>query len=256
MTSTATEQTFTAPARYTGSVFATITAPTATVRVKVDATAPVARVRISTPEDATSPAAEAVRNARVEQHGQDLTVSVPEFAARPVQAATGGPVQYVSSRGMVIVNGVVQSSGPVQASGGGVEVHVTLPAGSAVNVRTVSGEVRVLGVAAYAHVETVSGSVAVAEAARVTAVTVSGGIRAGVVTDRLDAESTSGDVRVTDHAGRSCRIRTVSGKVTVETAPGARGAVDVYSSSGDVTLFGTSALTVEARTVSGDLRRY
>lgn len=251
------EQTFTAPAgRYTGPVFATITAPTADVRVKVDRTARVASVTISTTAPADSPAAEAVRAATITQDGQELTVDVPEFqavtvAAGPVIRGAGTSVTFASGHGSVYVGGVLQTTTGTTA---GVEVLVTLPAGSTVYADTVSGSVRVLGPAALVYAQTASGDVNVAEAARMTAFTLSGDVRGGVITERFEAETASGHVRVTDHEGRSCRIRTQSGDVAVE-AHEARGLLAVSTASGDVTLRGARHLDVEVRSLSGTVRR-
>jgi DUF4097 and DUF4098 domain-containing protein YvlB len=101
--------------------------------------------------------------------------------------------------------------------GGSVDYTVTMPSGAAVFVRSVSGDVRVT--------------------------TVKGEVR---------ADSVSGNV-VVSGAGPNLRAKSVSGDVTVD-ASGSNGDASLASVSGNVVARGLRARSVDANSVSGDLR--
>lgn len=115
----------------------------------------------------------------------------------------------------------------------GTDLHVRLPAGKSVTVRTTSADVIVEGVSGAVRGNSTSGDV-----------TVSGSPAA------VEGQSTSGDVRVNVGATARVRAQTTSGDINIRGT--VREHVDVESVSGDVDV-GGSTPEVRARTVSGDL---
>ena len=131
-----------------------------------------------------------------------------------------------------------------------VNVSVSLPEGSDVEVDTVSGDCVVHGVVREATLHTVSGDVVVDDAADVDAHTASGDLLVGRVRTALRARSASGDVVVREGAPAT-KVDSASGDVRV-SVPG--GSTEVSTASGDVQVSAAGAGTVVARSASGDVR--
>ena len=166
----------------------------------------------------------------------------------------------------------------VDPSGGDVdcaELEVKVPAGSVVEVHTVSAEVEVGGVTGALDLQTVSGSIDVSGSpSEVEIQTVSGDVTVPAVPKlevesvssklvlggsgnaELDAETVSGGVVVNGGPFRELEVETVSGDIEVEAilTPNAR--VKLVSHSGDIDLAlpaGVSA-DFELESFSGRIR--
>ena len=109
--------------------------------------------------------------------------------------------------------------------------ELSVPAGTRVLMRGVSGDLSARGVKGEVEARSVSGEVEVEDAGRVTLESVSGDVRAARVNGDARAHSVSGEVSVTDVAGD----------------------LDAESVSGDITLRDAKARVVRAETVSGDV---
>ena len=133
-------------------------------------------------------------------------------------------------------------------------VAVVVPAGTPTNVRTVSGDVFVGGIAARTSLTTVSG--------RITATGLDGDVALRSVSGEIEVQGVAGTVRVNTVSGdltisggdpEEVRVRAVSGDVTVDLdeAPD----LDVTTVSGDVAvrLPSHAGLELDAVTVSGRL---
>jgi DUF4097 and DUF4098 domain-containing protein YvlB len=114
----------------------------------------------------------------------------------------------------------------------GSDLTVKVPAGSRLEVETVSADVTAEQVAGVLDLETVSGSVRVA----------------GKPTE-VKAQSVSGDVEVPAVDG-PVRAQSVSGRVSLL---GARGSVEVSSVSGSIKVVGADVESGELETVSGTI---
>ena len=223
-----------------------------------------------TPHDASDTAREAAANTRVEMHGDTLVVQAPEWTGwmfrRGPRVRVRARVPLDSTLAIKVSSADVRCTGrygsaSVATASGDVYVeHVT---GTAA-VNAASGDVRLDRVDGQLGVHTASGDTSVAE-----------------IAGDLDAKSASGDIDVTD-AGGSVRAKTASGDISIGTAH--RGAVRVHAASGDVTVGvapgtgvwldlastsgsvssdlatdpaqaepGSAALTVQVRTISGDI---
>jgi len=137
-----------------------------------------------------------------------------------------------------------------------VEFRITLPAGTAVTVQTISGDIDVQKVTGATAVESVSGDVVVAGARRlIRAKSVSGDIRLNdAAGGALEANSVSGDLDLRGLKAAGCTLQTVSGSVTVAGAACER--AEMKSVSGDVEYSGglSSGGRYEFKSHSGDIR--
>jgi DUF4097 and DUF4098 domain-containing protein YvlB len=158
-----------------------------------------------------------------------------------------------------------------------VDFAVTVPSSTLVDVRAMSGDVRLTGVKAEARVETVSGSVHASNlAAPATLKAVSGdvSVNGAAVDGELALNSISGDVWVKDSriralsattvsgdlqvAGGSCEraeVSAVNGDVEINGAIAKGGRYEIRSHSGDVRLVvdGRVGFTIDANTFSGEI---
>jgi hypothetical protein len=155
-----------------GGILATVTAHACAVWVAVDPEADVPTVRVYC-DNPSSPYAEAARNTQIRQHGNHLTVTVPEinpqrrtrrehdgnfydgdvfdFRGGVFNSSFVGKVQNVVNTGdRVTMSGV---SGPVTTTGEGVQVEILLPAESGIDATLEAASVDATGhlVAAKAH---------------------------------------------------------------------------------------------------------
>lgn len=159
-----------------------------------------------------------------------------------------------------------------------VDFTVTVPASATVDLKSVSGDVKISNVDGPARVESVSGNVTASAVPRVevaksvsgdvtltgasangdlTASSVSGSVRArGVKARSLDLGTVSGDVSVTDASCDRLNARSVSGNVEFSGALSRGGRYDVSSHSGTVrlTLAGDTGFELSATSFSGSIR--
>ncbi len=254
------QRVFTGDDGYTGPVLADITCPDGIVRVTVDPAARVANVRVRT-DDPTSPAATAVKNTRIHQTAERLTVVVPPI---PPTTQRGGGVfvggnSYSYSK--IVVNGVTISGGNTAVINGmnGVEVLVTLPAGSGVKSASENGSLHVHGVLAALDATATNGSITAETVGRVQAEAANGSVRIGTVTEWIDAESSNGSVKVDNYAGQAARIRSGNGSVALAVAAAATGQITAKAGNGSVKLYGVrhrTDLDVRASAGNGTVKKF
>lgn len=136
-------------------------------------------------------------------------------------------------------------------------VIVSVPATTPTDVRVVSAEVVIAGLAAEAEVRSVSGDLTVSgHRGRLVAHTVSGDVNARDVAGTIEARSVSGDVTIS--AGRLDRfdLKTVSGDATLDVDVDPSASVRVTSVSGDVAMRVPTGcgLDLDVTSMSGDVR--
>jgi len=158
-----------------------------------------------------------------------------------------------------------------------VDYTIALPSGANVDVKTVSGTVRVSSVRGELRAESISGDVTAASVTRVRALkslsgnievndaegdeiaanTASGMVKAHNVKARsLEFESVSGDLRFTEAQCDRVMLKTISGNIEYGGRLARSGRYEMTSHSGDVRIvpIGTIAFDLEASTFSGDVR--
>lgn len=138
---------------------------------------------------------------------------------------------------------------PLRAVALSVVVHA--PAGSSLDAKCGSADVRVAGIAGRVQIDTGSGDVSVDHAAGQACVkTGSGDLRLGPMLDGLTARSSSGDIEVASIAGDAA-VHSGSGDIRLGTVLGDR--VKARTGSGNLTVATAGAGRLELTTGSGDL---
>jgi hypothetical protein len=161
---------------------------------------------------------------------------------------------------------------------GEVDFSVQVPAGTAVAVHTISGDVRVSKVKGEVRLESVSGTVTAVDTAQLSRIkSVSGNVEvtdvasgdmiaagsvSGNVTTRrvkarsIDAQTVSGDLQLTETVCDRAQVRSVSGDVEFGGPLLKGGRYEFNSHSGDVRVMisGGSGFELTANTFSGELQ--
>ncbi len=164
------------------------------------------------------------------------------------------------------------------ARGIDVEFNVKVPADTTVDLRTISGDVRVTNVKGEVRVQSVNGNLHLEGTARVAAVksvsgdvtlvntgsdmqvslsTVNGDLQVqGLAARAIDVDTVNGDVRITGWSGDRAHIRTLDGDLDLQTSLTKGGRYEIESHSGDVNLSLTEqpGFELEAHTFSGRIR--
>ncbi|MFH0750385.1 MAG: DUF4097 family beta strand repeat-containing protein, partial [Chloroflexota bacterium] len=138
-------------------------------------------------------------------------------------------------------------------SSGTVELEV--PRDARVEVSSAAGDVAIRELRGGAQVRTFSGDVSVKQAAGRLAIDVASGdvTVTGSEPVSLDVHSVSGDVRARSQRFERTAIETISGDVELAGSFGIEAAHVISTVSGDVELAVGGGLTVEVKTVSGDV---
>ncbi|WP_329169408.1 hypothetical protein OG709_35745 (plasmid) [Streptomyces sp. NBC_01267] len=182
------EHVFTGAGSYTGPVLADITCPDGTVHVTVDPAATVARVQVRT-DDPTGPVAKAVKNTRIHQTAERLTIVVPPIPPTTQQFNHGGVFVSGNSYSTMQINGVTFSGqGTTVIGSTGVEVLVTLPARSGVKYISENGSIHTYGVLAALKAEATNGSVKAETVGRIEAEADNGSVKLYGVRNRSDLD--------------------------------------------------------------------
>jgi DUF4097 and DUF4098 domain-containing protein YvlB len=158
-----------------------------------------------------------------------------------------------------------------------VDYTVTVPSSASVDVKSISGNIRVSSLQGAVRAETVSGNVVTGSTPRLmaksisgdvdlsdagadaelTASSVSGTLRAKSIKARaLDLGTISGDVVLTDISCDRLGVKSVSGNVELSRTLARNGRYDVNGHSGNVrlTLSGSTGFELTASTFSGSIR--
>jgi DUF4097 and DUF4098 domain-containing protein YvlB len=138
-----------------------------------------------------------------------------------------------------------------------VDFEVTAPAGTAVNARSISGDVQVKNIRGDVRVESVSGSVSAIGTPNLSSIrTVSGNLElAGLaINDDLAVSTISGDMKLRNIKARVVNAESVSGEMTLTDITCDR--ATVKSVSGGIDYVGPLARNgrYEMKTHSGDIR--
>jgi hypothetical protein len=136
-----------------------------------------------------------------------------------------------------------------------VQLEIALPAMAEISIDTAGGWLDALGLTGEQRYRTVSGEIRLRQGAgQIELNTVSGDatIELAAAAD-LAIRSVSGDALVRGGRLEALRIGTTSGDVRVESPLVGTSGNKIETLSGDVELVAAAGMTVEARTVSGDL---
>jgi DUF4097 and DUF4098 domain-containing protein YvlB len=192
-------------------------------RIRVETTdAPETTVDLEPAHDDDA-SRELVEKARIEFHGGELSVEVPEQRSFGIS---------FGRRGSVIL-------------------RVRTPHGATASIKTRSADIEARGRYARIEATSASGDIEVGEVeGDADFNTVSGDLRAGPIGGNAQVNAVSGDA-VLERVGGRLRANAVSGDVTVREAADS---VKVESVSGDVQLDAVESGDVQLNSISGDLR--
>lgn len=264
-----TEQTFTTTT--TGALTAEVISHIGQITVRVDRAAKHATATVRT-TDTEGPAADAVREATLEERGGTLRVRVPQidggihnqvniggnsisFNGGVGTVISGGDI-YVAGRRIVSNGRVVAQQGTVigGSGSGSVTVLLTLPPSSSLRVTTTSADLEILGGLKALDVHSVSGDVQAQDVHDLIGQNTSGDIEVERVTGFVSINTISGDTEIGAYGGGGFRANSVSGDILVSATPDASGEVTVNTVSGDINTRGVGHLDVRSGTVSGKER--
>ncbi|MET9366084.1 hypothetical protein ABZX93_35010 [Streptomyces sp. NPDC006632] len=253
-----------------GSVLADITCPMGTVRVTIDPAAIVARAEVWT-EDTTGPSADAVAKSRISQDGQHLTITVPEVnggangITQTVITGNGGTriTQVIgnvtgSVTGMTIVNGQVITGGSTGTVSSGIEVFVTLPASSGVQMKSHNADLVVKGLLAALDLTTHNGNVLAGIIGRAKVRSHNGDSDIEAVQEWADIKTHNGNTYIGSYGGGAAQLITHNGNIELSAAPSASGRIEARAYNGNLRLRGVSnrpELDVIAKTRNGKVSK-
>ena len=120
-----------------------------------------------------------------------------------------------------------------------VDYNVTVPAGTSLTLKTVSGEVQITGVRGDVNANTVSG----------------GMMLSGLKSRALELETVSGDLHLAAVDSDRVQVRTISGDIDYDGRLARSGRYDMQSHSGDIRIVapGSPGFDIEASTFSGGI---
>ncbi|MFE1248719.1 DUF4097 family beta strand repeat-containing protein [Streptomyces sp. NPDC058735] len=152
-----------------------------------------------------------------------------------------------------------QETNPVVGASGSLEVTVELPAGSRVEAKAASGELRGVGRLGDVVFEGAQGAVDLEETANARLSLQAGDITVGRLDGTADLTTQKGDLTVTEAVRGTLTLRTEHGAITVGAAPGTSATLDAGTGYGRIdNSFGNTAgsaaeLVVHATTSYGDI---
>jgi Putative adhesin len=158
-------------------------------------------------------------------------------------------------------DGVLRIEAPAKnqylGASGSVEVTVQLPAGSRVEAKAASAELRTVGRLGDLAFEGAYRQIKIDEAAAVRLTAVDGDIEIGRLTGPAEISTTRGDIRITEAVHGTLALRTQSGDITVSAATGVSATLDADTSHGRISNAlkngGTAELDIRATTSRGDI---
>ncbi|MEU0384309.1 DUF4097 family beta strand repeat-containing protein [Streptomyces chartreusis] len=140
---------------------------------------------------------------------------------------------------------------------GAVEVTVRLPAGSRVEARADSTELRGVGRLGDVVFEGAYRQIKIDEAASVRLTAIDGDVEVGRLGGPAEISTARGDIRIAEALGGTVVLRTQSGDISVAAAAGVSAALDAGTDYGRVSNSlkndGTTALDIRATTSYGDI---
>ncbi|CAL9289949.1 MULTISPECIES: DUF4097 family beta strand repeat-containing protein [Streptomyces] len=187
----------------------------------------------------------------------DTTVEVlPADASksRDVKAAEQTAVAYGDGALRIEAPAKNQYLGP----SGAIEVTVQLPAGSRVEVKAASAELRGVGRLGDVSVESAHGEIKLDETASARLTTVAGDVSVGRLGGPGEINTGKGDIRVAEAVSGTVVLTTQAGDVSVGAAAGVSAALDAGTTYGRIhnalrNAEGAAALTIRATTAYGDI---
>ncbi|HEY0539093.1 MAG TPA: DUF4097 family beta strand repeat-containing protein [Actinoallomurus sp.] len=186
----------------------------------------------------------------------DTTVEVlPADASkgRDVKAAEQTKVEYGDGVLRIEASAKNQYFGP----SGSIEVTVQLPAGSRVEAKAASAELRTVGRLGDVVFEGAYRQIKLDEAAGVRLTAVDGDVEVGRLGGPAEISTARGDITIAEATGGKVVLRTQSGDISVSAAAGVSASLDAGTSYGRISNAlkndGITELDIRATTSHGDI---
>jgi DUF4097 and DUF4098 domain-containing protein YvlB len=186
----------------------------------------------------------------------DTTVEVlPANASkgRDVKAAEQTKVEYGDGGLRIETSAKNQYLGP----SGSIEVTVQLPAGSRVEAKAASAELRAVGRLGDVAFEGAYRQIKLDEAASVRLTAIDGDVEVGRLDGPAEISTARGDIRIAEAVRGTVVLRTQSGDISVGAATGVSAALDAGTGYGRISNAlkndGTAELDIHATTSHGDI---
>ncbi|MCA2227037.1 DUF4097 family beta strand repeat-containing protein [Nonomuraea aurantiaca] len=172
---------------------------------------------------------------------------------RDVKAAELTTVEYADGVLRIQTAQKNQYLGPT----GAIEVTVNLPAGSQVEAKTGSAELRTVGRLGDVAFEGAYHQIKLDETASLRLTATDGDVEVGRLGGPAEISTARGDIRIAEATGGKVVLRTQSGDISVSAAAGVSAALDAGTTHGRITNAlknnGTAELDIHATTSSGDI---
>jgi DUF4097 and DUF4098 domain-containing protein YvlB len=173
---------------------------------------------------------------------------------RDVKAAEQTKVEY--GDGVLRIEASTSSNQLLGASGS-IEVTVQLPAGSRVEAKAASAELRAVGRLGDVAFEGAYRQIKIDEAASVRLTAIDGDVEVGRLGGPAEISTARGDIRITEAVHGTVVLRTQSGDISVTAATGVSAALDAGTDHGRISNTlkndGTTELDIHATTSRGDI---
>lgn len=174
--------------------------------------------------------------------------------SRDVRAAEQTTVTYAD--GALRIGSAQPSNRPLGPTGS-VEVTVQLPAGSRIEGRTASTELRGVGRLGDVTFEGAYRQIKIDEAASVRLTAIDGDVEVGRLTGPAEISTGRGDIRIAEAVRGTLLLTTRQGDITVAAATGVSATLDAGTGHGRVSNAlkndGTAGLDIRATTAQGDI---
>ncbi|MFG3056643.1 DUF4097 family beta strand repeat-containing protein [Kitasatospora sp. NPDC048239] len=180
----------------------------------------------------------------------------------PADAAKGRDVKAAEQTAVEYRDGVLRIEAPaknqVLGASGSVEVTVQLPAGSRIEAKAASAELRGDGRLGDVSLELSHGSVTLDEAASARVTLLAGDVSVGRLGGPAEIGTRKGDIRITEAVRGTVTLRTDSGEIAVGAAQGASASLDASTAHGRIhnalrNTGGAPDLAIHATTSYGDI---
>src|SRR5580704_7928002 len=227
--------------------------------ISLEARLPAGDITVSA-EDVTT-ATVSLTPARSGKRGEELIAGTTvEFDGGKLTVIVPDRLRLLSSTSLDLVVRLPRGSS-CQLKAASADIRCTGELGS-VDARSASGDVSVEQVTGAVSINTASGDVRLKDAAAAVQVnTACGDVTVSRAEGSVKARSASGDVRISSITAGRGEISTVSGDISVAVPGGIGVYLDLSAVSGDVRSDleptgsdGDAALTLQCRSISGDVR--
>ncbi len=187
----------------------------------------------------------------------DTTVEVrPADPAKSRDARTAEQTTVAYADGVLRIT-AASTGNQLLGPSGSVEITVRLPAGSGIEARTASAELRAVGRLGGVTFAGAYRQIKIDEAAGVRLTAIDGDVEVGRLTGPAEISTARGDIRIAEAVRGTVVLRTESGDISVGAAAGVSAALAAGTGHGRISNAlkndGSTALDIRATTAHGDI---